>query len=1196
MNSFIGAMRCFSDEIFRVCALICLLGLASCGDDNKKEGGTSSSAESAQNKKTEVKKVDKVAPASGDVKKVEAAAPAQEPVNAGDSVLLPAYRLDNLTAPLALVKVPGKPDIQGIIIQGAPRNVGGGIDYILICGAPEETKSVDFVCKSSSNLVYSTAKKISSLPSGLSVFGFTASSYVQTCRFDDPSPSDTFHAIRIGGDGKLSDVQLAKMQEEIKILGERIAEAQHKLDETMRMPPGRPQYGDPRDRMVSPQNGGSRDMMQDRNQRMQALETANREISTLKQEERNLVLSIDSGIASLKASEKGAFSAIGIKPKKTSLVEDTVLIASSGSVVAIRCKDNWVNLKTEVANSGKIIRHADISVTGGESQLSVTCQLHPLIPTNSATFVMVAETTQSLETRGSGTIQERLATVEPVNFQSTGSSMKVNKQVDWKGMKTSLWLKVFDPAEPTKLILDEVIAIDYPGMLSVRWEKEPSPIISIPPSQPDMPEDVVRDKKSLDAKGTIMDLVAAGDGSVLAVRTNREPFWALLDLKKGEWLPVPWKATEKTLLASQAGKIHLFDSQSMVVQTWGLESGKREGLQILQLPDPILAVAAPLSDAEQPLFVATAKGAWFLDPVKFEPIPCGLDARRFFSEGPYASDKQQPLDTATMCVRASSDGTLYSLSCRRTGATKRMPERITVCLDRTPLVVQTLNDGFIGSKGRDLESKLPDHGGRGLSMSPSAAGARFPSSTGEIRINGSSRGESIALIRNPAVLPDESGRLVKPFPADRGAYLDSVNSVLLLPDGDRLHFMRLALPVIPDSTPAFLLAGQTFEIPLPPGSGHKLTASTEGGKFEITATHARWIAPKVDNENTYRLKLEWTGELGSPISNDYNVKVVRSSPEVEVISPDGSRKIPLQIRGIINNMGHSISGYAGSGSIAFSRSSEFSAWNLWTCERIFSSKESSMTFFGDADYIYELNHDKKLTSYDIQTGKKLAEQTLGNGVRFVATGISSRSPLLAIESGVGEGYLLEISRNTLKSEIVDLPVDLRRLFFSQDFKVNATGSAAWSGRGIGIFRDERAITVTPYPNELANRVMGVPDISGKFIVDGRQILNIAEKPFSLVPIPDLVDNSVKSVLDPTGRYLLVEKPISEEKAKHISVREVANPSKELFKIRYTRGSSGQQPILAAGANALLAPTYFGGNESTFIYELDVSAIVKKFSN
>ena len=811
---------------------------------------------------------------------------------------------------------------------------------------------------------------------------------------------------------------------------------------------------------------------------------------------------------------------------------------------------------------------------------------------------MVAATTYELESQGGGSLEERLSRVKPIPFQGGGGALSAYGQMKWNGGKTTLWLRIFNDKNPEKPLVDEAVLLDYSDSFSARWAKPPSPLITLPPVVPDLPEDLVREQRTIQAKGAIRDIIAAGDGSTVLVQTNQPPYWAALDLKTGDWMSVPWKATADTLAATQAGRIYLIDKLSKIVEVWDMASGKREGLQLLPLEGSVTAVAAPLSDAAQPVMVATEKNAYFLDPVKFEVISSGLDVGGYFNASEDGRRSQTLLDPATVCLRAADDGSLYQFSGDSADETRKSKYMQTFTVDRSAAIVLKSNDKqLLASRGRNLSRDFPDHGGGSSYVTPVKSGGRFPGPQGEIRIvNGSERNDSVVM-KNPPAVPNRVDVLGSHLLFDRGLYFDSSLDVMLLPDEDKLHLVRLNLTEVETQLPGFVFGGETLEIPLPAGSGHKIVSENEGVS-EIGPKSIRWTAPEPESSRQYNLKLEWTGELGSQISKDHRLMVLQSSRIPEVLSPDGRKSIPLRRRNILTEVDSDIKGFAGSGTVMLVRESgALSAWNLATGEMLVRIKMDFSKALGDADRIYLLDHKGRLSAYDIQTGEPLGQTDLGEKIRSITTAMSSRNALLAVEQDGVEGFLIEIPRDSLKPRIIDLPQESRRRLFMPALAANVSGSAVWS-RGVGIFRDSRAMTVKPFEREAAGGLMdGVPDATGRFVVDRNSILDIGSaspKEVKFSSLPGFGD-STTCKMDESGRYIMLSKAEDDNKWHTVSLRDVREPSKELLKIRLPSLWSRQMPWLVSGTNTLVQFTNTGGNTQAVVYDFDISELIKQLS-
>lgn len=1151
-------------------ALACWGNLTSCNREKKESVGSNGTAESGK------------------------PAPAKKPA-ATPPLRLPA--LEQIAKSCALVKVPGQPDRPGILLESAGAS-SSSRRYLILCDTPQDLESAYVAYRTAEGIEKSSAKKKSTLATGLSVYEFTTKSAVACNRLTDPVFGETWHAIHLAGGGSISEAELASIESELKNISAQRNEMHRLLTESTRARmERRPMGGDPRDpqfqrdpRQPPPGNEIEQDSNATRN-----------EMAMLSAQESKLRSRLQFPISSIAVTEAAAAATQESIESAGAALDNTLLATSENTVRAICRGGKWFDVKELLSSLSDQLEQVTLNVSQSGGGVQLTCELKSGFSLRTNTYSLVAATTFGLESIGSGSLEERLAKVPPVAFEGGGGSYSVSQQLEWNQQKSKLWLKVFDDRKPETPVIDEVILLDYPGSFSARWGKPPSPLIKLPAAPPNTPEDLVKEQLALDAKGEIRDLVAAGDGSVVMVQTEKPPYWAPLDLKTGQWMPAPWIATADTLVATQAGKIYLIDRKTKIVEIWGLVSGKREGFQLLPLEGTIMAAAAPLSDPAQPVMIATDKCGYFVGPEKFEVIPSGLDIRYFFDAEAGKRQGQVPLDPASLCLRASDDGSLYSLSGINANTSQRTRSYLIVTVDRSSMVVATSNEKqFLATRGRNLTQSrgFPDHGGSVTSVMPYPSNARFPGPTGEIRFQGAKEGKPFAVMKNSPVLPDRKEETTGFLVSDRGTYLDSANGVLLLPDGDKLNLVRLNLAVAEKQTPQFIFAGETLEIPLPPGSGHKLT-SADGGRSEIGPESIRWFAPVInDNDRNFSLKLEWTGELGSQISKDYRIRVIQPTRSPEVVSPDGRKVIPLHPRVVLTEVDSDIVGFAGSGTVVLvNDSGSLSAWNLITGEMIFRVKKDFHHAFGDADRIYLFSSNGNLTSYDILTGQVAGQAELGDKIQSITTGMSSRDALLAVEHQGVEGFLIQIPRDSLKPNIIDLPQESRRGLFIPQLASNASGSAMWS-RGVAIFRDQRAITVKPFAGEAVNGLsFGVPDASGEFVVGGETIVNIGASPLKSVKastLPGMAD-SAHCKLDESGRYILVSDTTGDEQTKTVSVRDVREPTKELLKIRYAPYGRDQIPYLISGTNTLVQWLKAGGTTSAVVYDFDIAELTKELS-
>ncbi|MEO5712224.1 MAG: hypothetical protein ABIT37_01940, partial [Luteolibacter sp.] len=879
---------------------------------------------------------------------------------------LPAATLAEIGKSIALIQIPGSNDVPGVLLAGGPASRGRH-SYLILGAVPANLEQAVVAYASDTGVQTWSAKRRATLPSGVAIFGFTSKSALSV---HEPSPAvagETFHGLQLRGEGSLPDTEQASLTTELESLSAQVKTSQEALNEArrMQMAPnmmgGNPQRGRP-----------DLAAMEARRAAIEAERTSQRDearaTGALAARQAELSARLKFPVLSVTPVEVATGVTIEALEQKAGYLNHALLATSAGKVRAIRRQQQWLNVDDLIASVPHDVQQVKLSVSGNRSSARVTCEITPAIFDGQTGYSLVAATTFALETQGSGTLEQRLAGVTPVPFQGRGAIQTAQTEAAWNANKTTLWIKVFSDQEPDKPVIDEAILLDYPESFSARWAKPPSPLIVKPTPTPDSPADLVRGSQVLDAKGEIRDLVAAGDGSVVVVRTAAAPFWAALDLKSGEWLKVPWTATEDTLVAAQAGKIYLIDRRTHIVDIRELADGKRVGMQLLPVDGMVTAVAAPLSATDRPLLVATDKELVFIDPTAFERVPSGLNAESIFAGADARNYHYEPLVPASICLRASQDGSTYTIS----GTAARNPGRgvatLRVTLDPTAMVAAVNSEQrILPTRGRNLGRNLPDHAGSGLFLTASGNGGNFPNAPGKISIGDESSSE-LAVLNNPPLIPPRPDRPGDVLPPDRGAYFDSAAGVILFPDGANLHLVRLNFTAPAASPPEYVFAGEVVEIPLPPGSGHQFTSSI-GGATEISAESARWTVPENASSNSARLRLDWTGELGSRIGKDYQVQVMKKEAPWVAESSDGSRQLVLHRRLVLPQIRSGSPKFAGSGHVLLMDDSDCGAWNLVTGEKLFSRDDFRGKLMGDADRIYLRDGGGKLTSYDIATGR-----------------------------------------------------------------------------------------------------------------------------------------------------------------------------------------------------------------------------------
>ena len=1095
---------------------------------------------------------------------------------------LPERLVDRIVNSSALVKLASQPDQPGILLEGA-RGSSARRRYLVLCDAPSEQKSVYVAYRSTGGIEKALAKFVLTTETGVSIFEFTTKSKVECAMPGEPKPGATFHAIRLQGEEVIDDQEKAKIDAEIESIQRQKTALGRMLHESRRMrmerdlEQRRSQGGDPRQR-------AGRGREED--------DGTVAELAALAQRESGLRARRRFPIGMITGAEVAGAETLEELETKAGALDHTLLVDSAGAVRGIRRDGKWIDLNEIVSSTNNRLEDVKLGVRGNNQSVSVACSFE-VFPTSRVSYSMVAATTFELESMGSGSLEERLARVEPVTFDTNGGSRRITWNLNWNGTKTNLWIKVFNDEEPEKPILDEVVLLEYPDFFSARWGKPPSPLIVLPPAEPDNPEDLVQERQVLDARGPVRDMVAAGDGSTLMVQTTRPPYWQQLDLKTGQWVKVPWQATADTLLAAQAGKIYLLSKATGILEIRDLASGKRDGMQLLPVEGTVVAMASPLLDADRPVFVATDKNAYLLDPARFEVIPAGLDLESCFVPGENGWRKYPRLDARSISLRASADGTLYSISGTRDDTPSRGGTTLAITLNRERLARITVGASEqLPARGRYKSKYFPDHGGNRTGLMPVATSGGLPGPPGEIRFVGLSDRKELAVIRNPPLLPAKFETAGEGLLPDRRIYHDSGSGVVLLPDGDQLHLLRVKLPEIDAGFPEFCFPGETVEIPLPPGSGHELVTDL-GGSQTIGATSIRWTVPPAGpHRSGGNLTLKWNGELGSPISRQIPVNIIGEVAAPVAESPDGTRKIPLKRRAILPDIGNRIAGIAGAGHVLLARGKrdQPEAWHLSTGEKIFTRDGPAKEFLGDADQLYLVDRDGTLVSHDLHTGKLISEVKLGESLQAITAGMGSRLPLLAVERESHERYLMQIPRDSLKPVLADLPRETRMRFFIPRFGTNASGSATWS-MNTAVFRDGRAITLKMFDQAVSD---GVPDATGRYIVNSREILDIGASPPKQVLISSLsgMDETAACEMDASGRYLLLSKRGDDGQWFSASVRGVRSPEKELFKLRLS-GQNGRPPVFISSSNTLLHVMPDHSGSFLGVYDCDIPAILQQ---
>ncbi|MCW1923650.1 hypothetical protein OKA05_13880 [Luteolibacter arcticus] len=1113
-----------------------------------------------------------------------AAAGKQEPARPAEAPGIPPLSqvaLDQLMQQCVLVRSKDGRDTPGVVVFEEEISSSGSTRHLIAASTSPESDTIRLAYASTKGRVaISSGTRELVLPNGLSLYSTTAKvPFIPGKTGPEEGP---VHACRLRGSGSIDPKEKAELEAKLAPLRKQSEELTAKQHEAMR---------DPGMDRVSREQA----MRQSSEIAMQRARLS-REMSQLTN---RLALPIDS----MSGEEVGSASTVEAMDKSSIAMEGTVLASKDGTVTAIRHEGKWIDTEEMMPADLAAPAGITLSISGSQRDVRVNCEIEWTQPIGKPACSMVAATTYELESIQGADIAERLTKVEARKLSSSKEKSSGSSNCEWNGKPTSLWIRIFKDTDPAHPIIDEMVQLDYPDQFVARWGKPPSPLIKHKASQQDKPADLLRETSVVAAQGTILDMIAAGDGSVLIVRTDRPPYWAPFDLKTGRFEEAPWKAGPDTLLAAQAGKVYLIDRKSKVLEIWDLASKKKTGLQLLAMEGDLVAAAAPLSSAISPLLVTSDKTARFFDPVQFDPLANGLAIDACFAAEKTRDHELPRLDPSSVHLRASGDGALYVLYGDPAGSQRSNPVMIPIEVDSSLLAItRNSNPGFLASRGRQVSRDYPDHGGSDLELRPRASQKPFPSPPGMIRFMDGENREAIAEMWSLPVAPSESSKSAGPLPRDRELYFDSSHDILLAPDGDKLHVMRLNLPKRSQAAPDFAFTGEEIQIPLPPGRDHKLVSDSgqeKAGETVIEGNLAKWKVPENFSSSSVNLTLEWTAELGSTMSRPIQRRIAKQSPRPFIESPDGKARLPLRRTGVISTQDE-IRGFAGSGEILLTHSGDtYGAWNLSTCERLLDIQEDGRSIFGDADQLYILKDNDTLKSFDLRTGAALKEVSFGNaaerreGLAGITTGISARGPLLAVEKDHMNRYLALVDRKTLESRLLNFPRETQQLFFIPQFTANPSGSAIWSFTA-GVFweNNNTKITATSFPN---TPISGTPDASGRYVVGSGGILDLKASPPVITKTSEIRGGaeSMECSLDVSGQYLLLTDSSSRPGQAVISVREVAKSGEEIFKLiipaDYLRSSH-----VISGIQKLITPLS-DSPRSIGVFHFDVPALAVKLA-
>lgn len=1093
--------------------------------------------------------------------------------------------LERLVGHCAQIRAEGEPDRVGVLV-GVNTRVSGLYEHHIICDLPSVPESILCAFGSQGSFTVTRAHFLATLPNGLQVYRFTWDQRIPAHASGASNGNAAFYVCGLEASGPLADEGQASIGEELAVLRKRRSELLAAL-------PDRP------DPSVQEDGPTSREEMEI----MRSLgRNAAGEYAEISQRIPELEAQLALAIKGVEVRQVAVAATLEELTEDTPALAGTVLAARDGRVLAVRHDGRWVFIEEVLETAYSEPARVTLNLRGSRNQVHLSCMVDWAVAFGEIGCSIIAATTYELESLEGGSLEERLANVEPEPMATSRSSSSINKALRWNGTPTSVWIRIIPDHAPDKPIIDEVIEINFTDRLQARWGRQPSSIIAIPEPEPDTPPDLAGEAAVLDAKGTILDLVAAGDGSVLMVQTDKPPYWQPLDLKAGLFMETPWSAGPDTLLAARAGEVHLIDRKTGIVETWDIDGQTRSGLQILQLDGEIVAVAASLSAPDAPVLFTTTKEGAFVDPVNFEVLANGFDMSPVFSREDKYHGPIPQLDPESIRVRASHDGALFAVFGET--VTERGRGQGTrgfqIIVDPTSAVhTDSARGTHLPSRGRLISASFPDHGGKAIQLRTTAGSDSFPGPAGTIVFAEAGSQQALAQLRGAPVVPPDPRNADGPLAHDRGLYFDSTLGVLVIPEERKLHLIPVNMPQQPLAEPQFNFAGEKVRIPLPQGSNHKASAEI-GGDITIDGTEILWSIPVDAPNGNANLQLEWTGELGSMMNGSFTYNITgQTVGRLSVESSDGRATLPLRRTGIIAGAG-SISGFAGSGHVMLTTTGNRSmAWSLGDYRLLFSVEERAQMFFGDADQLYILDGQGVLKAHDLLTGELINEAALASShqgrasTTTITTGISSRLPLLAAERVGSDAYLQLINRHTLESYILDFPRETHQQFFVPHFTTNPSGRTTWSNNLL-LSRDGPEISVRPID---ARSVNASPDKSGRYVVTHHGILDTGSEPPAMIYFSDLPGGDRMSLMsvDVSGEYVLLRLSDSATGVTAVSVRDIRSPADELFKIRSPSLGETSRLMLISGIGRLISPPNRNASRHS-VFELDVPAILRDLSD
>ncbi|MGJ8651033.1 MAG: hypothetical protein ACSHX4_11785 [Opitutaceae bacterium] len=867
---------------------------------------------------------------------------------------------------------------------------------------------------------------------------------------------------------------------------------------------------------------------------------------------------LDREIRDLEGTVTFPFQDLSLQYGPADATESAFLISDDGIVSAISNGSEWVYLDKETLIPPAELAGISVELSSYSSGLRLSLTLKENQRFSQQAYFVVAETTYGLESIGSGSVEDRLDIVTPIEVpfsnSNNSSARSVRCPVKWNKRPTTLWLRIFRGDDMDNPIIAESMDVEMHDSMTVRWQSPPSPLIELPEAEPNSPEDLVESDGPVELSGELIDIVPTGDDNLLIFQTNEAPYWQVFDLSEGAFIDMPWSTDEDTLIASQGEKMYLLSRKTKILEIWDIKTKEKLGLELLQIEEEIQSIAAPTHAPQQPILVVTSEGSYLFDPEKFEGIllPTSLSGLTYYEES--SSDAPRTYLHNRVWARAARNGKEYTVagfSSDNNGKPKLSSRIIKLS---TSYDVSLANTSRYRSQNPDPYTDQSDTG-VSLKATSRTQSSEVGLASGKILFfKKDSRGSSDAFahISNPADLPKKNNYFEDLLRPDREVYFDLAKRILIVPQKNNFHYYRLNIDDIPPLPASFVFPGEEVIIPLPRGSAHHITSgNTEGTKIYDGNLH--WN-PKGDSSGNASISLVWYAELGSKMTKSYSIRVEKTEthPLVELSNGKSGR---LQPRCNIPMNGKYFVGFAGCGNVILMRHDKvLEGWSLIDGNQLFTMSDLPGEYFGDADYAYRYSKDGSFTSIDLITGHVRSanlHKQLNLGERDeiddIITGMSSRLPLLAIVSRNHRDSIYEISRSTLGITQPNIKQENQRSHFSS-LKSNPSGSAISTSNNT-IYRDGSNVFF------YEGRTAGIPSASGQYKHSGNWLGVVGDQSQSIDlknKIRNLPDG-VSFKFDESGRYLLIENSDWSDKPKTISIRDIEGDlNRELAKISIER--------------------------------------------